>query len=439
MKMQMLKSFIVSLFGSILAVNAVAGTTPPPPPPVYYDTSPVLFDGRLDEWFSMNRYDVHSSEDGVSLYSTEKKRKYFYDGKDREHIQTFYALQIDKRKSKMDIRDIQLKFAYARKRDGEVLQTSKCIKYHEGGIGSAGFSFTNNCRGWKQIEAGYILDLRKDYVSLDAEGDIRVYTMFARETSTHLIMEFSIVRRTDLIFYIDKDYVSRTLPMDDYWHISRVAVTFDDRDAVSEKVMPQCEGNGGCGKDYPHTTVVSVVGNTPLGKLSFSVGMNTEDEGKFTWGFSRLPANLTRWGASIGMTIFEGADNFEKIMESRYSVITAKVPGCAGGNCAAGFVVDQYGQVLGLTAALTKSPNTASMLNASVANRALDDMRGLPEYVNIDGVHMIVDSYQSGNDGGNYGGPGDNHNGNDGESNHSGGVNENSDGCQGCNKPWGGR
>ncbi|WP_197072659.1 hypothetical protein [Vibrio jasicida] len=79
------------------------------------------------------------------------------------------------------------------------------------------------------------------------------------------------------------------------------------------------------------------------------------------------------------------------------------------------------------------------MLNASVANRALDDMRGLPEYVNIDGVHMIVDSYQSGNDGGNYGGPSDNHNGNDGESNHSGGVNENSDGCQGCNKPWGGR
>lgn len=427
-------TFIAS---SILSTSVIAGATPPPPPLEYLDNSPITIDGDLSEWKSLtDKYEVESTNDGLTLWATEKKRSYTYNGKKNTHYQTIYGLKIEKNASILDIKSIQLKHAYSRKSDGQVLLSSKCLQYKEnGGVGqTAKPVFEMVCEQWEPTEAGYFIDIKKDFS--DQKLPTFIQYIATKETDDALYYEFSTTRRDDKVFYIDRRFENQELPMDNYNQVSRVAVTFDNNpNGVTTKVMPQCESNGGCGQHFPHSTVLSIAGNTPAGKVSISVGMTTTDEGSFDWNYSE--DDVSSWSGTVGLTVFEGVNDLENIMDDKYSVYTAPVPGCA--ICQAGFVVDNLGQVIGITATASTSKNTATIVNASYAKMGTYDFRGIPEYVVIDDVHLVVDSHHSGNDGGNYGGPGDDKHGNDHESNHSGGVNENSDGCQGCNTPWGGR
>lgn len=79
--------------------------------------------------------------------------------------QTIYGLKIEKNASILDIKSIQLKHAYSRKSDGQVLLSSKCLQYKEnGGVGqTAKTVFEMVCEQWEPTEAGYFIDIEKDF------------------------------------------------------------------------------------------------------------------------------------------------------------------------------------------------------------------------------------------------------------------------------------
>ncbi|HHP0484907.1 TPA: hypothetical protein ACRZ4F_001564 [Vibrio harveyi] len=403
-------------------------------PAVYHTPQLVTVDGDLSDWDNLDeKFEVTSEQDGVKVWSAEHVRDYYWSGKERQTIETYYAIKIDKNKTRLQVKDLVIKRAYVNKKDGTVYPDQVCTKNLNSPLAHDG------CIEWKDLpEADRTYHVISNFVDLPLTNGL---VKQIREDSNFIYIEGSSQRSAESFVYRSGNYELHRVPNSDANVIYKVIVTFDHKpNTIQPRVMPYCEGHGGCGSTFPHTTMFSISGSTPKGKLSFSVSMNTKDQGDVNFSFSEMPTAVDKVTLAAGITVFNEAEDIDATLAKKYSVLSINVPidGCPG--CKVGVVVDNLGQILGETAFYSASQKSfASLLSGAFGNEYLDSMKGLPEYVNIDGVEMIVDSYQSGNEGGNYGGDGDNHHGNDRESRYSGGVNENSDGCNGCNTPWGGR